>query len=53
MNALIALLCIMLIVGFLGALGCLLAEAYRFYQYEMKAWRWRRVCQQWQKWGGL
>ena len=53
MNALIALLCIMLIVGFLGALGCLLAEAYRFYQYEMKSWRWKRTCKVWSRFGGL
>lgn len=50
MNALVALLCIILIIGFLGALGVLLSEAWSFYKYEMKGWRWRRICQQWQRW---
>lgn len=51
MNALVLLLTLTMLVGFLGALGCLLAEAYRFYQYEMKSWRWKRLCQNWCRWG--
>ena len=41
---------ILLLCGFLGALGCVIADWRRYLRWVRKHWRWQKVTKAWEMW---